>query len=324
MGSPKRRSIWKNEYFQTALTIAITIIVVFGLWIAAQNVLRTSNPVLAVVSQSMLPTLNIGDDIILQGATPDQINAAPITGDIVVFRSGETSIVHRAIAKSYSNSTGKWTFTTRGDNNPPGATETWTGDRLVGKVIGKIPWVGNLALLSQSLGGDYFVILFILIVIIIFVLLIPSGKKEETPGEEERKESRKLFGKLGMPQLYAIIVNIILLAILFFGFFGSLTFWQPGAVGPQFVTVYGEYSDLQWFSSFTKIAYNNITQAYLYNGFFTYQINAQVDSSIRPGVPAFAWWQIALLVLVIFDAWILFKFYRNRNRSEELNIESEH
>lgn len=316
MSSSKTKNIWKNEYFQTALTIGLTIIVVFGVWIAAQNVLRTSNPVLAVVSTSMLPTLNVGDDIIIQGVNASEINAAPITGDIVVFRdpnSPSNSIVHRAIARE--NRSGVYWFTTHGDNNPSGANENWPEQNLLGRVVGKIPYVGNLALLSQSLGGDYFIILFIVIIIIIFVLLIPSGKKEEEkPDEGEPKKERRLFGKLSMSQVSFIIVNIILVAITVFSLFGSLTFWQPGAVPQQLVTIYGIYPDMQWYLSFATKTYNNITQAYLYNGFFTYQINAQVSSIVRPGVPALAWWQIALAILIIFDAWTLFKFYRTRRQ----------
>jgi signal peptidase I len=46
----------------------------------------------------MLPTLNIGDLIIVQKIDPAQIHADPLTGDILVYKRGDELIVHRAIS----------------------------------------------------------------------------------------------------------------------------------------------------------------------------------------------------------------------------------
>jgi signal peptidase len=93
------KRLWKNEYFQTAITTALILIIVFGLYYGAQAALGTEYPALAVASGSMLPTLNIGDLIIVQKIDPAKINADPegLTGDILVYKRGNELIVHRAV-----------------------------------------------------------------------------------------------------------------------------------------------------------------------------------------------------------------------------------
>ncbi|MDH7478113.1 MAG: hypothetical protein QHH17_07020, partial [Candidatus Bathyarchaeota archaeon] len=58
------KKLWRNEYFQTIITLILLIAFVFSFWYMAQTVLRTEYPALAVASGSMLPTLNVGDLII--------------------------------------------------------------------------------------------------------------------------------------------------------------------------------------------------------------------------------------------------------------------
>ncbi|MEM3602460.1 MAG: hypothetical protein QXN87_07300, partial [Candidatus Bathyarchaeia archaeon] len=86
MAKEKLRIVWKNEYFQTAITVALMLIIVFGLYYGSQIILGTEYPALAVASGSMLPTLNVGDLIIVQRADPERINVGKLSGDILVFR----------------------------------------------------------------------------------------------------------------------------------------------------------------------------------------------------------------------------------------------
>jgi len=55
---------WKHE----ALDTAIALIVALGIWFGASFLLNTSSPISAVVSCSMLPNLQRGDFVIVQGA----------------------------------------------------------------------------------------------------------------------------------------------------------------------------------------------------------------------------------------------------------------
>ncbi len=61
---------WKNELKEIAIAIAIALVV----WYGAGFLLGTSSPINAIVSCSMLPHLQRGDMVVLQGGSP----AAPV------------------------------------------------------------------------------------------------------------------------------------------------------------------------------------------------------------------------------------------------------
>ena len=172
--------LWKNEYFQTIVSVALVVIIVFGFWFGVRAALNTPYPALAVASGSMLPTLNVGDLIIVQGTPPQQIDAKYMTGDIVVFRRGTELIVHRAVNK-WNATDGVYWFNTHGDNNQYGAEETFSQQDLVGKVVGRVPYVGNFSLFTQSLGDSYLLVVLIIIIVVIILSFPFAGEDEDKP-----------------------------------------------------------------------------------------------------------------------------------------------
>jgi signal peptidase len=305
------KKIWKNEYFQTVITIVILLAFVFGFWHIVQFSLGTEYPALAVASTSMVPTLNVGDLIIVQGVNPEQINAKPLTGDIVVFRdknNPENLIVHRAVNASKIN--GDYEFITEGDAvGSHDQFSPWNSSMLIGKVVGRIPWIGNLALLMHSEQNIYLFV--IILIILIAILVIFPFETEE--GEKKNKE-KMIFGKISIETIYLLILNILLIAIIIFSLWGAFTFWNPGAGTSQTgmsVTIYGMYSDVQFHKSFSKVIRADISQ-----GFLTYTINCRTSEGLRTGVPTFSWAQAAIIVLLVFDVWELLKFLRKRRKVE--------
>jgi signal peptidase len=303
--------------------IVLMVAIVFGFWYGCQLALNTHYPALAVVSESMLPTLNVGDVIIVQGVSPDQIYANYTTGDIVVYRSpiSEKLIVHRAVYKE--NTTGGYRFTTKGDNNAMSDT-SFSETYLVGKVIARIPYVGNFVLLVNAIGNFYYFIIIIIIIInILFSLLFDTDEKKK-PVEEEPHEKGRILGRLDIKMVYFtikivlfIIANGLLIAFLLFSLFGSYTFWQPGAeMSDKHVTIRGMYSDLQFHASF-KTPYNNVSEAFLSQGFFSYKIDCLVNGTIRPGAPTFSWMQASILILLIFNLWIANKYLHLTKRLKQ-------
>jgi len=313
------KQLWKNEYFQTILMILVVVALVFGFWYGSQAVLRTNYPALAVASTSMLPTLNVGDLIIVQGATAAEINASFTTGDVIVFRSLQNPdklIVHRAIKVELID--GDYSITTHGDNNPTGAVENFPERNLVGKVVGKFPFLGNFALFTYALGSGYFFII-IAIIVLIVILALPLGGEKKKVGEVSVKKTRKLFGKLELRTLYFLLTNIILILLILFSLWGSLTFWQIGSDPAQEVTIRGMFSDLQYYldSQFGhSLTYNNITSVFLSQGLLTYRIDAVADDQLRTGVWAFSWAQFFIIVLAVVDLWTLVKYLRMRRSRE--------
>jgi signal peptidase I len=210
------KKLWANEYFQTAITIAVIIIAVFGFWYGSQAVLNTNYPALAVVSGSMCTlqdgacngwthpfarTLHIGDLIIIQGVNPATLSADYPNSDIIVFhRPSDPSelIVHRIVAKEEIN--GKYYFRTKGDGNnfdkwpttpQPSEYDPWVipQDMVVGKVILRIPWVGHLVLfMHDSVGVP--VVIFLIILLIIAEFIFPLLRKKPAEDRADAVEPR--------------------------------------------------------------------------------------------------------------------------------------
>ena len=306
------RKLWKNEYFQTAITVILLLAFVFGFWYVTQTVLRTGYPALAVASTSMLPTLNVGDLIIVQGVPPEQINANYLTGDIVVFTDAKGDlIVHRAV--KVENISGEYWFTTKGDNVPGSKDQfsPWPASRLVGKVVGRIPWIGNFALLMHSQQNIYlFTVVIIILIVIILFFPFEAGK------EEKESDEKLVLGKMSLKMVYLIILNIILIGFIVFSLWGTFTFWNPGAGSNSrgmTVTIYGMFSDV----NFHEAHPNNVLEALLSQGFLTYTINCRLSEGLRTGVPTFSWAQAAIIVLLVYDVWELTKFLRKRKKMVE-------
>jgi signal peptidase len=299
------KKLWKNEYFQTIITLVLLIAFVFGFWYIAQTSLRTEYPALAVASGSMLPTLNVGDLIIVQGVTPEQINAAPMTGDIIVFKkSNNELVVHRAIEKI--NGTNGYLFTTQGDNNPSPDSEKVNGNAIIGKVIWRIPWVGNFALLLHSQQNIYLFTIVIIIIIAIF-LFFPF----ETGEEKKEGEEKLMLGKISLKMIYLIILNIFLVGLIIFSLWGTFTFWNPGAGSNSqgmYVTIYGMFSDVNFHKTHSL-------EAFLSQSFLTYTINCELSGGgLRTGVPTFSWSQTAIIILIVLDFWNLVKILRKKGK----------
>lgn len=205
MARAKLSKALKNSYVQTAILGIILLGGVFAFMFGLKATLRTEYPLLAVASGSMIPTLQVGDLIVVQGVSDaNEINAAPKpNGTMIVFHrpsyprgggllfsTGDELIVHRAIAKVEIN--GTWYFRTKGDNNY--SPDPWTGpdtsegmissNLLVGRVVAVVPWVGNVPLFMRTPSGMLLIVLlFILILLIEYVPVLwrKQGQDQKSP-----------------------------------------------------------------------------------------------------------------------------------------------
>ncbi|MEM2440616.1 MAG: signal peptidase I, partial [Candidatus Bathyarchaeia archaeon] len=278
----------------------------------AQAALGTPYPALAVASDSMFPTLNIGDLIIVQKIDPAQINADlnGLTGDILVYRKpiyggGEELVVHRAV-KVENRSDGIY-ITTRSDKY--GTNDTpWHSSRLVGKVIARIPFIGHLPLLFHSQENIYILLLAFLVILIILIMPLDFGGETKSTKNtlEKTTEKRKLF-KINLNHVFYVIINIILIGLVIFGLWGQYTFWQPGAGTNRegrWVTIYGMYADVQFHEN------ESFGEAKLSQNFLTYKIDCKLSTGTRLGVPTFAWYQFFIIIVVLYNAWKIYGFWK--------------
>lgn len=198
----KTKEILKNEYVRTILIFVVIGSCVTTFWFGTKFALKTEHPFLAVASGSMKPTLNIGDLIVVQGASnTSEIEAgSPPEGDILVYRvkglivgnQHDGLIVHRAVDKTASVE-GNLYFITKGDHNLgndrvknattggllPGVPES----HVVGKVVYWIPWVGNIPLFIRTPSGMILIVLLFVVWVLVEFLYSWKKKMEQEPSE---------------------------------------------------------------------------------------------------------------------------------------------
>ena len=124
-----------KEPYSTLLYIVLGIVLAFGINNGLALALFTDLPIVAVESNSMVPTFRQGDILVLQGQPSYQV------GDIIVFShgTGETPVVHRIIQ---INSDG--TYQTKGDANASQLPfeRSIRQEHVHGKVMLIVPYLG--------------------------------------------------------------------------------------------------------------------------------------------------------------------------------------
>ena len=163
----------KHESVKLLILAVLLVSASFITWNGLKIALNTENPVLVVVSGSMIPTLNVGDLIIIRGESPEQISV----GTIIVFHSPinyNTLIVHRIVEKiDHGNDFG---FKTKGDYNLHADNWIVNSENIIGSYIGKIPYIGIIIIKLKEPAGMSLLI-FLIVVMIIFEFL--GDKKKE-------------------------------------------------------------------------------------------------------------------------------------------------
>ena len=155
--------------------VAVIIVILFVITLGSVGVLRialhTDSPLMVVSSGSMIPTLNVGDIIVVEGTNPSTVTV----GTIIIFHSPydyPTAIVHRVIA--IDDQGGQEFFETKGDNNAVADGWRVPAANLIGIYVLKIPYIG---LLSLELRGPLGWILIALLVMLIIAMEYDDSKK---------------------------------------------------------------------------------------------------------------------------------------------------
>jgi signal peptidase len=162
---------------QTAYIIIVVSIVIAIIVLGTRFVLGSANPFYVVSSGSMIPTLNVGDLVIIQHSDNNSSSFNNLkVGDIIVFKSyGVTrtgqhlSIVHRVAAIRMDIHSNR-IIRTKGDANPssiPLVDYPITEKNYIGKVVYAIPNVGIIPLTIDRPMG-YIIIGSIIIIIVAY------------------------------------------------------------------------------------------------------------------------------------------------------------
>jgi len=185
--SPKRKII------TAILLIIFAFSGSFLIYYIMQVSLNTKTPMVVVVSGSMEPNLLKGDLLFLKGKDPESIKNGTIEGkegDIIVFNAQglpgwfhapSEPIVHRVIDKKYDNG---WFFLTKGDANPTPDSSWIPESRIIGVVVGRIPYIGWVKILLTDSG------LLVPLLVIVSALLIISIVWDIVKGDDEKGKNK--------------------------------------------------------------------------------------------------------------------------------------
>jgi len=174
----------KGDLVKYIAVFVVLSAIAFGSIHVLRSALGTKYPLMVVVSQSMVPTLGVGDFIFVSRIEDfDAVTAAPPPeGDILVYvKRGVANeyIVHRAVEKFDAD--GEWRFVTKGDNNPVADGQPVPESRVVGRLVGRIPILGYFPLFIKTSGG--FILVVSLMVVVFFSdNLMPLRNEEISEG----------------------------------------------------------------------------------------------------------------------------------------------
>lgn len=173
--------------------------------------LHTDYPLVVVSSESMVPTINKGDILIIKWKDPAEIVAGSHTektGDVLLYdtnglwdRPADYPVVHRVVGKEYDNVTGEYTFITQGDANsytdPPSYPDREIPipeGNVIGVVSGRIPKLGWIKIGMEGLPGFSMLFLIGLGVLLIVSIIseIINPKKEESEQNDPKNQPQSL------------------------------------------------------------------------------------------------------------------------------------
>lgn len=191
----------KKKFEHKKVIIALVMIVVaffgsFFVFFILKITLNTESPIVVVVSGSMEPTIHTGDLLFVRGIDPADIRngtAEDKDGDIIVYDarglwSGapEDPIVHRVIDKYLDG--GVWYFRTQGDANTLPDAAPVPESRVIGVVIGGIPYIGWVKIVLTQSG--LLIPLLVIVSILLIISIIRDIIKEDDEDEKAQKEKQ--------------------------------------------------------------------------------------------------------------------------------------
>lgn len=136
----------KKDYFKSKegasdsepkSVIVLVIIVILAIWFALG--IFPVKPI-AIATGSMSPQINIGDVAIIKKCGPNDVEV----GDIIEYKMPDFTVVHRIVEIKQEN--GRYYFATKGDSNDSRDKNLVTEDRLIGKCLFKIRYLGYPAI----------------------------------------------------------------------------------------------------------------------------------------------------------------------------------
>lgn len=163
----------------------IILLVLLALAVALVGPVLMGCTELAVLTGSMQPALPVGSLVYIKEADPAQLQP----GDVVTYRlEGDTMVTHRVV----ENLPEEGCLVTQGDaNQQPDGQIAY--DRVVGKMVFHLPWLGYISLNIRTKTGIFAVCG--TLVVIILLTFLPEIFAPEEEGQEGAPRKKKRLEK---------------------------------------------------------------------------------------------------------------------------------
>jgi signal peptidase len=180
--SEETNKVSRSPLTRALVSIGAVLLGMIAIWIALTIAFGTTTPFFVVSSGSMIPRLEVGDIIIVDGRVDfNSLNR----GDIIVFQEplyGNKVIVHR-VYTIYDDVTRR--IATKGDHNS--GPDDWrvTSKDYIGTVVFTIPKVG---LITTALAPPLNYIVIAIVIAAVFMLELRTKKNEQDTNTQETSE----------------------------------------------------------------------------------------------------------------------------------------
>jgi signal peptidase len=181
--------------------IIFAIVLVFCVFIFIYSRIGSNN-VLVVLSESMKPTINMGDLVV---TAPIDSNGIRV-GDIVAFEDGDKKppVTHRVINITESG------FVTKGDANEDPDAQTRSKNSVIGKIVFWIPFAGYLVYFARSFYG--FIILIVIPGILLIIIEARNILRYVKEDKVKKKKTKKLRSSITILLLSVLLISITSIA----------------------------------------------------------------------------------------------------------------
>jgi signal peptidase len=167
----------RTEIQKTIIVLLIVVILTIGGYGGFMLAMGTSTPLVVVTSDSMVPALQQGDLLVLQGRVAEDIHLS----DIIVYEDDwftGAPVVHRVVAIEVVE--GTYYFFTKGDANHANDPGNRTIDEIIGVMVLRVPYLGSVSMFLRTPTG-LAVIALIFIAIIVVPEFVCKDEEEEAP-----------------------------------------------------------------------------------------------------------------------------------------------
>jgi len=180
----KNKRVTKKIFKYIILNILIILFIINLILSFEENTHILGIYMFNIVSESMEPTLEINDVVVVQKCEPTKLKE----GDIITFQQEERVISHRI--QDITEERGTIKFKTKGDNNEIADPDQVEPKQVYGKVLFSVKKAGKLVSYIQNARGFINVAIF---VIIVFVLVsLRDNKKNNRKMKRKKYEIKKM------------------------------------------------------------------------------------------------------------------------------------